>query len=255
MPDTREPSVRLGAWLIMPEPLVVEAAGRAGFDWVGIDLQHGTWDINLAFRGIQLLDALGVPALVRVSELELPLIPRVLDHGASGVVIAMASSVELVQQAVSMARYAPEGTRSYGGQRYGMRPEPADVADVRPAILPMLEDARGVAAAAEIAAIPGVTGLHIGPVDLGLGMGQGMDRSHPRVQTAFDGIRDAAHAARLPVAMHAVRPEDAAAWIERGFDELVFTADIELLRRGFADQVAAGRGTVAPRIGTYGTSA
>ena len=61
----------IGLWLSMPEPLVVEAAARAGPDWVGLDLQHGAWDLGTAFRGIQLLDALGTAALVRVSEQEL----------------------------------------------------------------------------------------------------------------------------------------------------------------------------------------
>ncbi|MFN8518947.1 MAG: aldolase/citrate lyase family protein [Chloroflexota bacterium] len=246
-------TARLGGWLMIPEPLIVEAAAQAGFDWIGIDLQHGTWDVNLAFRGIQLLDAYRIPVLVRVSELELPLIPRVLDHGASGVVIAMASSPELVAHAVSMARYAPEGSRSYGGQRYGLRAEPEDVADVRPAVHPMLEDARGVAAAREIAAVPGVAGLHIGPADLALGLGLGRGRDHPSAQAAFDAIRDAAHEHGLPVAMHAVRGEQAADWIARGFDEVVLTADIEVVRGALQELVATARGEAPPTpTGPYG---
>jgi len=247
------PTARFGGWLMIPEPLVVEAAAQAGFDWIGIDLQHGTWDVNLAFRGIQLLDAYRIPVLVRVSEIELPLIPRVLDHGASGIVIAMASSPELVAQAVSMARYAPEGSRSYGGQRYGLRAEPGDLATVRPAIHPMLEDARGVAAAREIAAVPGVAGLHIGPADLALGLGLGRERGHPRAQAAFDAIRDAAHAHGQPVAMHAVRGEDAAGWIARGFDEVVLTADIDVVRGALTRLVATARGEApASPAGPYG---
>ena len=50
---------RIGGWLMIPDPIIVEAAGRAGFDWIGLDLQHGTWDLGTAFRGIQLLDAIG----------------------------------------------------------------------------------------------------------------------------------------------------------------------------------------------------
>ena len=148
---------------MIPDPLVVEAAGRAGFDWVGLDLQHGSWDLELAFRAIQLLDALAFPVLIRVSELEQSLIPRVLDHGASGSSSRWRLGPEMVSAAVSMARYAPEGTRSYGGQRYGMRPEPADVSQVRPIVFPMIEDARGAAAVTEIARVPGVAGLHVGP--------------------------------------------------------------------------------------------
>src|SRR5262249_54620027 len=201
-----DPQVRLGGWLAIPEPLVVEVAGRAGYDWVGLDLQHGAWDLGTAFRGIQLLDLLGVPILVRVSEEDLPLIPRVLDQGASGIVVAMASSPEIVAAAIDRARYAPHGHRSYGGQRLGMRAEPADLAEVRPAIYAMLEDRRGVEAAREIAAVPGLAGLHIGPVDLGLGLGLGRDRSQPAFTAALEAIIAAGHGERLPVVLHAVKP-------------------------------------------------
>jgi 4-hydroxy-2-oxoheptanedioate aldolase len=236
-------SRRIGGWLMIPDPVSVEAAGRAGFDWIGLDLQHGTWDLGTAFRGIQLLDALGMPVLIRVSELELSLIPRVLDHGASGIVIAMATSPEMVAGAVSMARYAPEGTRSYGGQRYGMRPEPVDVSQVRPLVFPMIEDAGGAAAVGEIARVPGVAGLHVGPVDLGLGMGLGMDRSADTFRQALRSIVDAAHAGGVPAIQHAVRGEQAAGWFDFGFDEVVLTADIDLLRQAFAAHVALARGS------------
>src|SRR5688572_19419845 len=132
--------VTIGLWLSTPEPLIAECAARAKPDWVGLDLQHGAWDLGTAFRGIQLLDALGVPALVRVSEQELELIPRVLDHGANGVVLAMASSTDLVTEAVRRARYQPEGVRSFGGQRYGLRVAPARDSKIQPDIYPMIED-------------------------------------------------------------------------------------------------------------------
>ena len=251
--------VRLGGWLAIPEPLVVEVAGRAGYDWVGLDLQHGAWDLGTAFRGIQLLDLLGVPILVRVSEEDLALIPRVLDQGAAGIVVAMASSPEIVAAAIDRARYAPHGHRSYGGQRFGMRAEPHDLAMVQPAIYAMLEDRRGVEAAQEIAQVPGLAGLHIGPVDLGLGLGLGRDRSQPAFTAALQAILAAGHGARLPVVLHAVKPDQVAHWVAMGFDELVLTADIEVLRLGFQGQLATAREAIDAKarpvsavVGPYG---
>jgi 4-hydroxy-2-oxoheptanedioate aldolase len=233
----------IGLWLSMPEPLVAEAAARARPDWVGLDLQHGAWDLGTAFRGIQLLDALGMPVLVRVSEQELELMPRLLDHGASGVVVAMASSTDLVAEAVRRARYQPEGVRSFGGQRYGLRSAPERVAEIRPHVFPMIEDRRGVADIEAIAAVKGIAGLHIGPVDLGLGLG--LDRDDPRFADALRTIIAAGRAAGVPVTMHAVRADQAARWLDMGFDELVLTADIELLRAAFTMQVADARRAVA----------
>jgi 4-hydroxy-2-oxoheptanedioate aldolase len=231
---------RIGLWLSLPEPLVAEAAARARPDWVGLDLQHGAWDLGTAFRGIQLLDALTMPTLVRVSEQELELIPRLLDHGAAGVIIAMASSTALVEEAVRRARYQPEGVRSFGGQRYGLRAERQAPDEVRPHVYPMIEDRRGVAAIAAIAAVPGIAGLHIGPVDLGLGLG--LERDDPRYAEALGAILAAGKANRLPVAMHAVRAEEAARWAALGYEDLVLTADIELVRGAFESGVALARG-------------
>jgi 4-hydroxy-2-oxoheptanedioate aldolase len=224
--DDRRIKARIGLWLELPEPLVAEAAARAGPDWIGLDLQHGAWDLGSAFRGIQLLDVLGIAVLVRVSEQELALIPRLLDHGAAGVIVAMASSRELVEEAVRRARYQPEGVRSFGGQRYGMRPASTVVSEIRPFVYPMIEDRRGVR-------------LHVGPVDLGLGLS--LDRTDPRYGAFLREIVGAAHTAGLPVAMHAVRAEQASEWLQMGFDELVLTADIELLRNTLAAEVAEVR--------------
>jgi 4-hydroxy-2-oxoheptanedioate aldolase len=228
---------------MIPDPIVVEIAGRAGFDWVGIDLQHGAWDLEKVFRAVQLLDALGTPAIVRVSQEELAMIPRVLDHGSAGVIVAMVESPEVAAKAVTAARYAPEGRRSWAGQRYGMRsaPEPADVSEERPAIYAMIEDRRGLEAVEDVALVPGLAGLHIGPVDLGLGLGLGMDRSGPVYAAAVRRILEGGHAAGIPVTQHAVRPHEAREWFDQGMDEVVLTADVFLLREAMAAQVAGAR--------------
>jgi 2-keto-3-deoxy-L-rhamnonate aldolase RhmA len=227
--------IKLAGWLAMPEPLIVEIAARAGFDWLGIDLQHGAWDLGTTFRGIQLADALAQPVIIRLPDEQLDLIPRVLDHGASGVVLAMASEPEVVLAAVEHARYQPLGKRSYGGQRFGLRPEPNDPLDVKPGIFAMLETRRGVEAAAEIAAIEGLAGLHVGPSDLALALGVGRDLASSKFTKALERIVSAAHKRGLPVAMHAVAADQAAKWAAMGFDELVLTADVELLRKAFVE--------------------
>ena len=246
--------MKFGLWLAIPEPLIVEAAARAGSDWVGLDMQHGGWDLGTVFRALQLLSAFGREAIVRVSEQELEAMPRVLDHGASGVIIAMASSPELAAETVQRARYQPEGVRSFGGQRFGMHPAPARAADIRPNVYPMIEDRRGFEKVEAIAAVKGIAGLHVGPVDLGLGLG--LDRGEPKYTEAVRRIVAAGHAAKVPVTMHAVKPTEVERWRDVGVDEVVLTADIELLRFAFDDALATARrqtGAVPlpQRRGTY----
>jgi 4-hydroxy-2-oxoheptanedioate aldolase len=247
-------------------PLAVEALGRSGVDFVGLDLQHGAFAYAEAGAAIQLLDALGVPALVRVSHLDLPLLPRVLDMGASGVILAMVEDAGTVERAVRASLYQPAGDRSYGGQRYGMRAEPANLADVRPQLFPMIETRGGLDAVEAIARVPGLAGLLVGPVDLALALGedaavtgeltsvyvspkQGASvadaladaEGHPW-RLALDRVRDAAHAAGIEAGMFAVGGADAAYWSEAGFDRIVVASDIALLRGALEREVSLARG-------------
>jgi 4-hydroxy-2-oxoheptanedioate aldolase len=240
--------------LAIPEPLIVEAAGRAGFDWVGLDLQHGAWDLGSVFRGIQTLDLMNVPVLIRVAQEDLPLIPRVLDQGASGIVVAMVSGPDVVADAINRARYQPEGSRSYGGQRYGLRTEAKDIATIRPAIYAMVESRQGIEQIADIVAVPHLAGVHVGPIDLGLGLGLGTDRSKPAFVLALRSIVEASHAATLPVAMHAVSLDQVSEMLDLGYDELVLTSDIGLLRGAFADQIKHARGITATKTATVASS-
>lgn len=230
---------KIGLWLELPEPLVVECAARAKPDWIGLDLQHGGWDLGTAFRGIQLIDALGIPVLVRVSEQELGIMARLLDHGASGIVVAMSSGVELVEEAVRRARYQPEGVRSFGGQRYGLRRPLPKTSEVRPPIYPMIEDRRGFEDVAAIAKVPRIAGLHIGPVDLGLGLG--LEQKSPAFADALKSIVKAGHDAGVPVVMHAVHGAEIAGYRDFNFDEFVLTADIELIRDSLRGEVEEAR--------------
>lgn len=227
--------LRLAGWLALPEPIIVEVVARMDFDWIGLDLQHGAWDLGTAFRGIQLADALGKPVLIRLPDEQLSLIPRVLDHGASGVVLAMASDPVVVRGAVERARYQPAGLRSYGGQRYGLRQGPSDPEEVRPGIFAMVETRRGVEAIDEISSVESLAGIHVGPADLALGLGLGADIAALAFTRAVERIIEAAHQRGLPTTMHAVAPDQARRWADIGFDELVLTTDVDLLRKAFAE--------------------
>ncbi len=251
---------------MLPSPEAIEALGRAGFDFVGVDCQHGAHGFRGAIEAVQLLDALGQEVLVRVSALELELIPRYLDFGAAGVIVAMVEDAATVEEAVALARYQPEGKRSYGGQRFGLHPEPPDVRELRPAVYVMLETAQALAGVDAIARVPGVAGLFVGPVDLALATtdaggvvaqisgayarspgrsDEGSDMLTSAAMTVWlDGvkrIRDAAHAAGVEAGTFATSGADAASWAHTGFDRVVIASDIAFLRSTLARELATAR--------------
>jgi 4-hydroxy-2-oxoheptanedioate aldolase len=244
---------RFGAWSALPGTLAVEALARSGAEFVGLDAQHGAHGFDDLVRAIQLLDVLGVESLVRLSELELALVPRVLDFGASGVIVAMVEDPETARRAVEAARYQPDGTRSYGGRRYGLSPEPDDLREARPAVWAMVETRQAVERLDEIADVSGLAGLFVGPVDLALALGvtgpAARRLSVERETAAGSGewlealarVVEVARAHGLESAMFALGGDDARHWAAAGFDRVVVSSDVALLRAVLEREQAAAR--------------
>jgi 4-hydroxy-2-oxoheptanedioate aldolase len=163
----------LGGWLSLREPILAEAAGSSGFDYVCIDMQHGLSDYE---QTVVLLHALArTPAvpIVRVPWNEQGIIGRVLDAGAMGVIIPMVNSADEARRAVASCRYAPKGTRSFGplsaGGRYGGGYYGA--ADDAVACIPMIETRQAVEAIDDILGVEGIDAVYIGPADLSITYG------------------------------------------------------------------------------------
>src|SRR5207253_10248985 len=129
----------------------------------------------------------------------------------------------------------------------------------------MIETRGGLDAVEGIARVPGLAGLFVGPVDLALALGEGaavtgeltsvyvapkqgasvvhaleQAEGHPW-RLALDRIRDAARAAGIEPGMFAVGGADAAYWGAVGFDRVVISSDIALLRGALEREGALGR--------------
>jgi len=161
----------LGVWSTSGAPVLAELAGRAGLDWVMLDTQHGAIGEADLLPCIQAIGLGGTPALVRVGSDDPRLIMRALDLGAAGVVIPLVSTPGQAAAVVAACRYPPHGSRSFGPVRRYYEPGGADA---EPLCLAMIETAAGLASIDAIAATPGLDGVFIGAVDLGLDLGLGM---------------------------------------------------------------------------------
>lgn len=188
-----------GAWLQLESPMAAEIAGRLGFDWVGIDTQHGMIGYDGMLRMLQAVAIGGAPAIVRVPSADPAAIGRALDSGAAGVIVPLVESAEQARRAVAACRYAPAGTRSWGPIRPALRGgyDPQD-ADHEVACIAMIETREGVEAVERIAAVDGLDGVLIGPSDLALSLG-----GSPTA-TLTDPI-NADHARRIVAVCHAAR--------------------------------------------------
>lgn len=228
----RAGEVTLGAWCMMPGALSAEALARNGFDWVLIDMQHGCMDYETALSMIRAIDLTSAIPIVRVPWNDPGIIGRVLDAGALGVVIPMIQTVEDARKAVDACLYPPMGRRSFGPVRVGMRDGPGyfGEANSRVAVIPMIETAEALAAVEEIAAVPGVDALFVGPFDLSvaLGLPPGDNDGKPAFDAAISRVAAAAKQAGVATAVLS-NSKVAPLRISQGFQMISVTTDIAAL--------------------------
>lgn len=201
----RRDEVTLGAWCMIPSSLTAEILAKGGFDWVLVDMQHGCMDYQVAAEMIRAIDLAGVTPIVRVPWNEPGIIGRMLDAGAMGIVAPMINSVAEAQRLVAACLYPPHGSRSLGPIRVGVRDGSGYVpgANKRIAVIPMIETAEALAAVEDIAAVPGVDALFVGPFDLSfsLGLPPGDNDGKPAFDDALSRINQAARANGLATAV------------------------------------------------------
>jgi 4-hydroxy-2-oxoheptanedioate aldolase len=157
----------LGTWAALDSAYAVELVGSVGFDWICVDLQHGVAAQPDLPGLLQAASAAGVPALVRTPIGSLGDAQRALDLGAAGVIAPFVESAAEAAAVAASCRYAPDGRRSWGPLRPLADGAPAGVAG-DPLCVVMVETARGVEAVEEIAGVPGIDAVFVGPADLSL---------------------------------------------------------------------------------------
>ena len=114
----------IGSWLTIPNTSVAEIMSSAGYDWLVVDMEHSPIGVREADELIRIVSLHGLPVLVRVGVNDANLIKRVLDHGASGVIVPMVNSRSDAERAVAAAHFPPRGIRSVGlsrAQGYGVK--------------------------------------------------------------------------------------------------------------------------------------
>ena len=239
----RERERVLGYWVMLDAPAATERLAGTGYDYVVLDAQHGLMDYRGVLQGLTAIDAAGsAVGIVRVEANDLAAIGHALDAGAAGVIVPLVSSADEAAAAVSATRYPPDGARSFGPLRSGLRigPEPAD-SNQSVVVLAMIETAEGLADVGRIAATPGLDGLYIGPNDLRLALGAATpdDPAYDeQLEAALVAVREAAEAAGIAVGIFTTSGEVAAQRPREGFTFVTVAFDLAHLEQAARDHLS-----------------
>ena len=176
---------------------IVKVMKAAGYDWLFLDLEHGSLSIETACEiAISAQDS-GIAPIVRVPYGELAMATRVLDGGALGIVIPHVDTAEEAREIADRLRYPPRGHRSVGGGQAQFDYEPMPLgemttkSDENTLITVMIETPKAVENAEAIAAVPGIDSLLVGSSDLSMEMGIPGQQGDPKIQAACRKVVDA----------------------------------------------------------------
>src|SRR5580700_795520 len=224
------------------DPQIVEIIGLAGFDAAFIDMEHTAFDLHDVSLMVMAAERVGITSIVRTPGFDPAFILRLLDLGVQGIQVPHVSDPETAREAVKAVRYPPDSDRGMaaGGRaaNYGKIPLLEHMASSNREIILacMIEDMEAVERIDEIAAVPGVDLLAVGPSDLSRSLGVSGHPDHPRLIAAIDRVREAVKkgaGCRLAIPLnHAALPRNAAQLKElgAGYSNCAPTPEARLLR-------------------------
>ncbi len=189
-----------GTFVKTPSHDIIEIMALSGLDYITIDAEHAPYDRGSLDACLAVAKALNFPTLVRVPSAERHEILKVLDSGATGVVVPHVDSVEKATEVARWARFGHGGRGYAGSTRWAgfatrKMPELLAKSQEETVVVVQIEEPEGVDACHEIAAVEGIDGLFVGPADLAVCYGV-TDINDKVIRDAIAKVGDATRAAK-----------------------------------------------------------
>ncbi len=251
----REDRPTVGTWAQLPSPDSAELLARAGYDWVAVDMEHGSFGpANLPdiFRGIE---CGGAVPFARLPEASKVWIKVALEAGALGLIFPMIETREQLDKAIDLATYPGQDfwrekgstASEYRGvgfcraNAFGL-----NFARYREEIAPeifivaQVENVRAVDNLASILQCPRLDAIMVGPYDLSGSMGLTGKFDDPRFEAVMEKINDECRASGKRMGLHIVEPnpEKLSAEIAGGARFIAYGIDTVFLWRSAARPAA-----------------
>lgn len=217
----KEGKATIGTWLQLPSPDVAELMAKAGYDWVAVDMEHGSFGPGSLPNIFRAIECGGAAPFARLPEATKAWIKAALEAGAQGLIFPMIESGEQLERAIDLATYpgddfwrqgssAPEyrGVGFCRANTFGK-----DFAiykkDMAPNIflVAQIEHIRAVENLDAILSNKRLDAIMVGPYDLSGSMGLTGNFEHPRFKEAMATIAMACKKYGARMGLHVVQPD------------------------------------------------
>ena len=222
------------------DPALYELVGLLGYDCVWICNEHVGIDSSKMDGIIRACRISGMDAVIRIKPANYQPMLHVLEFGAKGIMLPRAQNAREVQKVVDDMKFYPEGRRGLDGVNaeaaYGLIPlqKYLEKSNAENFLIVQIEDPEALPHIDDIAAIPGVDVVFVGPGDLSMNLGIAGEFEHPQMLEVYDRVVAACKkygkAAGIPCA-----PDKVSQYMERGFRFFAGSSDYGFIRSGYSD--------------------
>ncbi len=236
----------VNGWLAIPSGFSAEVMAQCGWDSVTVDMQHGVQDYQSMVQCFQAMDRHPITPLVRVPWNEPGIIGKSLDGGAWGIICPMVNTAAEAKALADACLYPPLGKRSNGPIRAAMYGEASSyqtIANDEVMVIPMIETQQAIDNIDEILSVPGISGIYIGPSDMGLSLGliPTLDREEPIILDIYKKLLASCRKHGKFAGLHNGTAAYAARMIQMGFQLATIANDSGLMARAAREAVTATR--------------
>ena len=200
----------IGSWMQIPDSNIAEIMGRAGYQWVAIDMEHGPVAVNQLPDIFRALELGGTLPLARVAS-PLPINCRqALDQGAAGVVVPMISSAAQLQAIVTECHWPPRGRRGVGFQRanvFGKFFDSYTQEAQESLVVAQIEHIDAVNNLEAIVKVEGLDAIMVGPYDLSASLGMTGDFENKKYKDVLSKILEVCAEQKVSCGIHVVQPD------------------------------------------------
>jgi len=229
-------TVSIGTWQQIPNSSISEILGYSGYDWVAVDMEHGSISIDQLpdlFRAIELGGSL---PFTRILKPEASYCKQALDAGSAGIVVPMIESAEQLQYIIDASCWPPTGNRGVGFSRAnlfgGFFDDYLELAQ-SPFIVAQIESIHAFNNLEDILQVKGLDAVMVGPYDLSASMGITADFKDKKFIKTMNQIINLSKKYNIPCGDHIVNPDTKLLKnrIKEGYTFLAFSTDALFLHK------------------------
>lgn len=233
-----------GTFLGLGSSLTAEIAAGSGFDWILVDLEHGAGDRPQLVGQLQAITGSPAAPVVRIHWNDQPTFKRILDLGASGIMVPFVSTPAEAEEAAASIQYPPEGERGVAiltrASGFGVHfDEYFEEANRNLLLVGQIESVEGVKNAEAIAAVDRVDVLFVGPMDLSVSLGIPRQFDHPDFRAALAEVVEACKKHGKAAGILAGAPAQLERFVEDGFTFIACGSDAGLVAAGMRNIVSS----------------